>query len=397
MAKPFVVTGFPYAFPYYWKVFEHLKNKEDFVFILPDPWIIKDGKAVFKLDKKKEFPIYGLRALSYGNSSLLGGIWKGWMPGIGLMLPYLKFKYGARVLYSCSEPNLLTTLYNGILARILGYKHILFTWQNVPPGERMSGLKLRLSNALVRLNLALADGIICGNKKAESVIKNIEISKYRNIKTVVCPISGVDTGRFKPLDKAQGKPGFIKENYILFYGALDKRKGVDVLIQAFKILNTKYEIRNTKLLIIGTGPEKEKLVNLVKELGISDSVIFRDWMKNEELPAVLSKAAVFVYPSVPSGGWEEQFGYAMAEASACGVPVVATRTGSIEEVVVNEKSGFLVESNRSDQLADALRVLLKDEGLRKRMGEFGRKYIEENFSHQTVAGKIENFLNSFVN
>ncbi|MDD5016377.1 MAG: glycosyltransferase family 4 protein, partial [Atribacterota bacterium] len=153
---------------------------------------------------------------------------------------------------------------------------------------------------------------------------------------------------------------------------------------------------NRELIIVGTGPEKEKLIRLVNELGISERVIFLDWMKNDELPALLNSADIFVYPSTPFGGWEEQFGYAMAEASACGVPVVATQTGSISEVIKNGQSGILVDPNSPDQLAEAINKVLSDDNLKKQMGEHGRKYIIENFSHQVVASKISDFLRSFI-
>lgn len=382
--KHLIVTGFPYAFPYYWKVFEYVKNKEDFVFVLPQFWSAKEGKIKIKLEQKPGFTIYGARALSFGGKSLYGGLFKGWMPALAYFLPYLRFKYGSCVLYSCSEPNLLTTFYNGIFAKIFGYKHILFTWQNVGPEERMSGLKLKLSNMLVKLNLSLADGIVCGNKKAEEIIKKFD----KNIITMVCPISGVDIEKFKPSN--------TKDNYILFYGALDIRKGVSVLIEAFgQLLNANPQLL-TRLLIIGTGSEQENLKLQISRLKLENKVIFKDWMKNDELPAVLSKALVFIYPSVPSGGWEEQFGYAMAEASACAVPVVATKTGSIDEVVLDGKTGFLVPPNNTEALSEAIQKILSQPELGQKLGQAGREYVADNFSHEAIALKIENLMKTLT-
>ncbi len=389
--KPIIVTGFPYAFPYYFKVFEYLQKKEDFIFILPKLWLAKAGKVRIKLEPKPEFSTYGLKAVFYGGHGL-GGLFKGWLPGLLFLLPYLRIKYGNGVLYSCSEPNLLTTLYNGIIAKLCGFKHVLFTWQNIAPEARMSGLKLKLSNALVRLNFRLASGIICGNEKAQKIVSSFRFPVSR---TIVCPISGVDTEKFRPgimsnwrqkLELANG------EKLILFYGALDKRKGLDVLVSAVNILSHKLSAINYKLVIVGTGPKSESLKSQVQSLKLQDRVIFLDWMPNDQLPALLNAADVFVYPSVPAGGWEEQFGYAMAEASACDIPVVATRTGSINEVVADSKSGLLVEPNNPEQLEGALAKLLSDDDLRKQMGGFGREYVVKNFGHKVVASKIESFL-----
>jgi glycosyltransferase involved in cell wall biosynthesis len=388
--KPIVVTGFPYAFPYYFKVFEYLQNKNDFVFVLPKFWIAKKGKMQFKLEPKVNFPTYGLKAVSYGGHSFRG-LFKGWLPGIFFLLPRLKSKYHSKILYSCSEPSLLTTLYNSIAAKIFGFKHVLFTWQNVTPKSRMRGLKLRLSNTIVKLNLRLADGVICGNKKAELIIKEFN----KNIRTIICPIAGVDIEKFKPSiasdwrEKLRLSPD---QKLILFYGALDARKGLDDLLKSMSRLPS----TGWHLLIVGAGPKREELLKLVHNLGLQQSVTFIDWMKNDELPALLNAADIFVYPSVPSGGWQEQFGYAMAEASACQVPVVATHTGSIDEVVADGRSGILVRPNDPEELAQAITRLVLDDNLRRRTGEYGRKFVTENFSHQVVASKIEKFLNGFL-
>ncbi len=392
-----IVTGHPYAFPYYFKVFEYLENKDDFIFILPKLWLAKQGKVRIRLEPKQGFSIYGLKAMSYGGH-LIAGLFKGWLPGMIFLLPHLKIKFGSRILYSCSELNPLTTLYNGLIAKILGLKLVLFTWQNIPPETRLRGFKLKLSNALVRLNLKLADGIICGNRKAAKIVEKFKIQNSK-FKILVCPLSGVDIEKFRPGIRSNWREQLnIKpeEKLILFYGALDKRKGLDVLIDAFYFLNAKRYTLNAKLVIVGTGSEQENLKLQTTNYALQTKVIFLDWMPNDQLPALLNAADVFVYPSVPSGGWEEQFGYAMAEASACGVPVVATRSGSIDEVVVSGQSGILAESNNPEQLVEAFSRILSDNGLAKQMGEYGRRCAVENFSHQVIADKIAGFLFSFL-
>src|SRR3989344_8372396 len=138
MNHKIIITGYPYSFPYYFKVFKYVKNKEDLVFILPSFWQAKEGKIKIKLAKRPGLKIYGLKVVSWGGKSLFPALLKGWMPGLLLLLPYFRIKFRSRVLYSCSEPNLLTTLYNGLLAKFFGLKHIIFTWQNVKPEARMT-------------------------------------------------------------------------------------------------------------------------------------------------------------------------------------------------------------------------------------------------------------------
>ncbi|KKS14408.1 MAG: hypothetical protein A3I32_02545 [Candidatus Yanofskybacteria bacterium RIFCSPLOWO2_02_FULL_45_10] len=380
--KGVIVTGHPYAYPYYFKVFTFV-DKAKFIFVLPKIW---RARLVIKLEKIAGFKIYGLNALSYGRQSFFGGQFKGWLPGILWLLPYLRLRYQPRVLYSCSEPNLLTTLFNGLVAKCFGLRYAIFTWQNIPAENRLHGIKLRLSLFLVRLNLWLADGVICGNKKAELIVKQLN----KTIKTAIFPLSGVDVERFKPglVSDWKQRLNLFDHKTILFYGALDKRKGLNILLDAFKIVQD----QSSKLVVVGRGPEAEKLKQQTSLLGLGGRVIFIDWMDNAKLPELLNTADIFVYPSVPVGGWEEQFGYAMAEASACALPVISTQTGSIAEVVLNEKTGILVEPNNSTALALALDKLLADRALREGWGHCGRDYVVENYSHKKIAEQLTNFL-----
>jgi len=386
--RPIVITGHPYAHPHYFKVFEYA-DKSRLAFVLPKVW---KAKLNIKPEKKPGFTLFGLNAFSYGKKSLLGGPFKGWLPGLLYLLPYLRFKRGAKVLYSCSEPNLLTTLFNGCLAKLLGMKLVLFTWQNVEPEKRMRGLKFKLSNLLVRFNLRLADGIICGNRKAEEIVEHLAHNS-KCLTTLVCPLSGVDTEKFKPGGGAGWKErlNIGVQKMILFYGVLDARKGVNILIKAFREISDK-----ACLVIVGSGPQKDYLVALAGEWGLSGKVVFLNWMANSELPGLLNEADVFVYPSVPFGGWEEQFGYAMAEASACGIPVVATGIGAIGEAVKDGITGFLVPPNDIPALRGAITELLENPVLAEQMGLAGRSYIESNFSHRVIAEKISKFLNNFL-
>lgn len=384
-----IVTGHPYAYPHYFKVFEYTENPKMFAFVLPKLW---RAKTEIKLEKRDQFLVYGLSVWSFGKKSLLGGAFKGWQPGMIYLLPYLKFKYNAKVLYSCSEPNLLTTLFNAILARMLGMRVIIFTWQNVIPENRLNGWKLKFSNFLVRTNIALSSGVICGNKKAEYIIKRLSPTA----ETFNCPLSGVDVNLFKPNqeDKTglRDKFGLVDKKIILFYGALDERKGLAGLIQSFAMLARS----DTALFIVGKGPLKAELQKRVDDFGLSSNVIFIDWLKNTELPALLAIADLFVYPSIPFGGWEEQFGYAMVEASASGIPVISTKTGSIEDVVINRRTGILTEPNNPKSLAEALAALIDNPEKRREMGFEGRQFAVNNFSHEIIAQKLSHYLSSFL-
>ncbi len=383
-----VVTGHPYVYPHYFAVFEHVAEPDQYVFILPRLW---RARVTIEQGAHPLFSIYKSATWSYGKKSILGSFFKGWQPGVLYLLPYLRLRHGSKVLYSCSEPNLFVTLYNVLIARIVGMKVVLFTWQNIAPERRIHGYKLYLSNLLVQINTRLSSGIICGNHAAERLIKR----SGDKIQTIVCPLSGVDTDRFNPNTDSSvwcKKLALEGKRTLLFYGALDERKGLDVLLRAFGASRSPEDV----LVIVGRGSLKDQLVSLAHELSIADSVVFIDWVKNSELPSLLAVADVFVYPSVPYKGWEEQFGYSIAEASSSSKVVISTTSGSISSIVIDGETGLLVPPGQVQPLAQAMQILLENPSQRETMGKAGRQFIVAHYRHAVVADKLGKFLKSFL-
>ena len=144
--------------------------------------------------------------------------------------------------------------------------------------------------------------------------------------------------------------------------------------------------------MIGSGPLDKELKRYVSEKGADRDITILPWIDNKDLPGYFVNSDIFVYPSQRYGGWEEQFGYSIAEAMSCGLPVVSTKTGSIEDIVVDDKTGILTEPEDVSALSRAILKLDQDENLRKEMGIAGREFIINNFSHQIIAEKLENFL-----
>ena len=244
---------------------------------------------------------------------------------------------------------------------------------------------------VLKANMALADGMICGNKKCEDIFKKLQTTKHKPL-ILLSPLAGVDENLFKPGDGQEFKKLYGLDGKLVFSfaGAIGYRKGIHIALKAFKKVLANFS--DSRFVVVGSGEYEKEINALVQELELGDFVVRIPWLKHDQLPELLMASDVFLYPSISHGGWEEQFGYSMAEASACEVPVVATNSGSIEDVVLNNKTGILVEENNVEQLADAMIRLAGDELLRKEMGRAGRKFILENFSNQTVAQKFYNFF-----
>jgi glycosyltransferase involved in cell wall biosynthesis len=199
----------------------------------------------------------------------------------------------------------------------------------------------------------------------------------------------VDTKRFNPyLDKDLKKELGIEDKIVVLYvGRLVPQKGVNYLIKAFsKVLQ---ENSHAILVIVGEGPIKNYLVNLVNELGIRDHVIFLKAVPYNRIHKIHAISDITVLPSIPTKSWMEQFGYVLIEAMACGKPIVASRCGAIPEIVIDNETGFLVEPGDVNELAGKISLLISDSKLREKMGYKGRIRVEREFSYEAVLPKIK--------
>ena len=201
-------------------------------------------------------------------------------------------------------------------------------------------------------------------------------------KTKVIPM-GVDDSIFNPNMKYNIKKSYNVEGHylILFVGRLSEEKGVAYLIEAMpEILK---EIPNISLMIIGDGPEKNNLEELVKRLNLAKNIIFRGWIPNKDLNKVYRNADIFVLPSLREG-----LPVVLLEAMACGTPVVASKVGGIPDIIKNGENGFLIEPKNSKEFADKIIRLLLDEKLKQKFSEEGLKIVQKRFSWNVVVEKF---------
>lgn len=388
MPKIFI-TSYPYINERYFRVFDYFENKNNLVFILPKKWKTRAGFVL--PPERPDIKIIPAKAFFYGSHyPVVKGLLKGWMPATGRILR--KYAKPGDVLFTATEPNLLTTFMNGRLAKKLNMAHFFHTWQNIPYRLRLRGAKLKATEWLIRKNIELSVGIICGTNKALEVTKPYLDSR---IKVAVIPQAGVDINVFKPSSSSDFRRRHNLENKILFVFAavFDERKGVFTTIEAFnKVLKS---LPSAHLVMIGIGKLWDRAQEIVEGLGIKNHVTFIKWMPNDELASVFTTADVLVHPSEPYRDWEEQYGWTMLQASSSGLPVIATDIGSISESILDEKTGILIKPKNPDALAQAMIYLAQHPEIRKQMGAAGRQHILNRFSHQSVAGRMESFLNSY--
>ena len=155
---------------------------------------------------------------------------------------------------------------------------------------------------------------------------------------------------------------------IVFVGRLDSVKGLDLLINAMSQLVD----QNVQLLIVGDGPELNRLKKLTARLRFESIVKFAGHQSN--IPGILTACDIFAMPS----RWEG-LGIAAIEAMAAGLPVVASRTYGLVDVVKHNVTGLLVETGDLDAFADGLRNMLNDPQKAKRLGTAGKERARSIF------------------
>lgn len=162
--------------------------------------------------------------------------------------------------------------------------------------------------------------------------------------------------QYAPWPTSAPPPGALRapsrEPLAVYVGRLAREKGVPELVRAFAVVAAR--IPRARLEILGDGPLRREVTAQIDACGLRGRVLMRGWVERDDLDATLSRAWAVVVPS----RWEEPLGLAALEAVVRGVPVVATGSGGLVEVVEHGRTGLLVAPGREDELAAALEQIL---------------------------------------
>ncbi|HXH22429.1 MAG TPA: glycosyltransferase [Dehalococcoidia bacterium] len=186
---------------------------------------------------------------------------------------------------------------------------------------------------------------------------------------------GVDLDRFRP---AEPLP---REDVVVgTVSRLSPEKGLRHLIEAVASAGLRDQV---KLRIAGEGPQRRRLEALVRERGLQGRVEFSGWLEYDNVPGFLRTLDIFVLPSLFEG-----FGVAAVEASACGLPVIASRVQGLPDVVVDGVTGSLVPPGDAGAIAEAIGQLARDPALRLRLGQAGREFVAEHYDWAKNAAEM---------
>lgn len=199
--------------------------------------------------------------------------------------------------------------------------------------------------------------------------------RYGAKRVVVIP-NGVNPMTYKV---KHGIPG--KKLNLISNSALIPRNGLDTLIEAVAMLPRKLD---WQLEIAGDGPLYRPLKAKIKSLGLSRRIKLLGRVANEKIPSLINQSDMFIRPSRHEG-----FGVAFIEAMASGVPVIATPVGGITDFVEHLKTGYLVEPNQPEQLAQAIMTLANQPKLYRQVQAKALDLVRRKYNWPVIAKKVE--------
>lgn len=209
-------------------------------------------------------------------------------------------------------------------------------------------------------------------RKLRTIPGGVYLSEYKR-----------DPKKLAELDEKYDLKG---KKVVLFTGRLTPQKGVDYLIRAAGKIHG-------EVLILGDGPERERLEKLIRDLKLTNCRIL-GYMKPAEqvgFKAFYSRADVYVAPS----SWKEPLGLVILEAMAAKTPVVSTRAGGITSLIKDGYNGYLVHVRNSEDVADRVNRLLSDESLAAKMADRSYDLVVKKYTWDKIAEQFETIYKKY--
>ncbi|MEU1290714.1 glycosyltransferase family 4 protein [Kitasatospora sp. NPDC005856] len=335
----------------------------------------RDGSEVARFDAEQPFPVIRdrtkvmvptprvtRRAAEILRAEKCDSVWFGAAAPLGLMAPTLR---GAGAV------------------RLLGMTH----------GHEAAWAQLPVSRQLLRRIGAGTDVLTYLGEYTRSRIA-AAVGPQAAARMVQLP-PGVDETTFHPGSggaEVRRRLGLTDRPVVVCVSRLVPRKGQDTLIEAMPQILA--DVPDAVLLIVGGGPYRADLEKLADATGVRASVRFTGSVPWEELPAHYGAGDVFAMPCrTRRGGLDvEGLGIVYLEASATGLPVVAGDSGGAPDAVLEGETGYVVPGGSASAAAERIVRLLRDEELRRRMGEAGRRWVERSWRWDLLAGRLTSLL-----
>lgn len=303
--------------------------------------------------------------------------------GITQVLNYLRTEFHVAMNIASLHWRVRTWFFYGehsplpmVTARLLGKTVVVVTAAN--PARILEKADRRFyhaGRAMSHANLLLASHIILYSPR---LADEWSLERYRH-KCLIAHEHFVDLENFTPVTPLPDRGPLI--GYI---GRLSEEKGVWSFTRALPAILGSHQ--DHLVIIGGDGPLREAIDSSLQDEGIAARVDLPGWISRDDLPGYLNRLRLLVLPSYTEG-----LPNIMLEAMACGTPVLTTPVGAIPDVIVDGKTGFIMENNSPECIAaNVVRVLRSPE--LEQIAENGRRFVEENFTFEKTRATWKKIL-----
>ena len=236
------------------------------------------------------------------------------------------------------------------------------------------------------------------NSKLKSLLGSIENNYYRKhevyTKKIDCIITPSEFYRSKLIEDGIDKNKIIAihnsieadeynvkttdEGYALYFGRLSREKGIINLIEAFS------RTKEGKLYIAGDGPEKETIIEFIKNNRLGKRVKLLGFLNKDQMIDAIRKCKYVVIPSI----WYENCPYSILETLAIGKPVIGSNIGGIPELINNNENGFVYKYDDIDELSEKMETLFSDKKLVNKFSKKSKEFAKSNYSKENYYKKL---------
>jgi glycosyltransferase involved in cell wall biosynthesis len=264
-------------------------------------------------------------------------------------------------------------------SRLLGSVPLILTNHGLTSASAPDWLNTIYTHSVARITFSTADCILCYTDIERNNLEKLGVpgNKIRVIH------NGVDTDLFSPHKIETGK----KVQQLLWVGRFVPGKGVNFLIDAFYKIVKKFP--DTRLVLVGEGPQKGSINTQIEKLGIRNNVEIYDYCDNSRLPDLFNQSDIFILPSLMEG-----VPRTMLEAMACGIPVIVTELPHLKKIVGG--AGLFISRGDSEMLSESIIQLLNDNKMASYLGEKGRMKILKDFSWRDTVEQTLNVYKEFI-
>lgn len=288
----------------------------------------------------------------------------------------------------------VVVLGDGVLG-IVGYLFKIFS--NKPVVGIIHGLDLTYRNPLyqklwINIFVKRLDKLIAvGNETIrQGVLRGIPRSKFYFVPNGVSLKKALPDYSRKDLEKLLGRE--IKGGVLLTLGRLVKRKGVawfiEEVIPALK--------KDLVYIVAGEGKEKKSIIALIHKYNLQNRVLILGSVTGKQKELLYCTADLFIQPNIEVEGDIEGFGLTVLEAASYGLPVIASELEGLRDAINSGENGILIESGDNSRFREEIEELLENDEKRKQLGINAKKYVEKNFSWESISRKYLGVLEEVV-